>query len=239
MGGSQSGGGGGGGTEGELGAMDRAACLNLNTRSFKHRSPSRIQIIARTQAWSHTRFAPGNPIEVTNATEVSILASKSIDAAIRSTGATSGVAPRMPASRIQIIARRQAWGHTRVAPGNPPIEMTNALVVSSLAPPSTAAAPIAAPPSTDAAISVAPRMPASPPPRARGRRRTGAPRTPAGRADAPNTAGPNRGRGGQVRIILRRKLTWIWLEKKTKCLLNKHRQLGARAGVPVGAFTKR
>ena len=44
----------GGGTEGDLGAMDRAACLNLNTRSFKHRSPSRIQIIARTQAWSHT-----------------------------------------------------------------------------------------------------------------------------------------------------------------------------------------
>ena len=91
MGGSQSGGGDGGGTEGELGAMDRAACLNMNTRPFQHRSTS----------------------------------------------------------RFHIIARRQAWGHTRVAPGNPPIEMTNALVVSSLAPPSTPASPIATPPSTD------------------------------------------------------------------------------------------
>ena len=74
--------------------MDRASCLNLNTRSFKHRSPSRIQIIARPQAWSQKRVAPGDPIELTNATEASSL--------------TPQAAARFPYQQTLLVAWRHA-----------------------------------------------------------------------------------------------------------------------------------
>jgi hypothetical protein len=74
--------------------MDRASCLNLNTRPFKHRSPSRIQIIARPQAWSQKRVAPGDPIELTNATEASSLTPQAAAEVPLSTDAASSVAPR-------------------------------------------------------------------------------------------------------------------------------------------------
>ena len=115
VGGSQRGGGDGGGTEGELGPMDRAACLNMNTRPFQHRSTSRFHIIARRQAWGHTHVAPGNPIEMTNATEVSCLAPRSTaaatpptDAAPPSTDAASCLAPRSTAAAISVAPRMPA-----------------------------------------------------------------------------------------------------------------------------------